>query len=112
MRSRPCDGASESTPWRSRDRPFSPTHNSRRGGLKEAAAIAERVRAANADLIPPRLLLANLYVSQGRLAEAQTLVGEVRGINPELTAEHAATRMAAVGGREEIIARLRSAGLP
>jgi hypothetical protein len=81
------------------------------GRTEEAEALAQQVRAANPDLIRPRLLLANLYAAQDRLAEARTMVAEIRAINPELTAEQA-LRSGPAGGREEMIANLRRAGLP
>lgn len=81
------------------------------GRTEEAAAIAERERAANPDEIRLRLLLAYLYAGQDRLAEARTPVAEVRAINPELTAEQA-TRVTPSGQREEVIENLRRAGLP
>ncbi len=78
--------------------------------LTRRVVIAERIRAENAEALGARRVLASLFASQGRLAEARTLIAEVRAINPELTAGHAAVRMP--GGREETIENPRRAGLP
>ena len=73
----------------------------------------EQVRAANTDLILPRIPLAVLYESEGRHEEARALAQEILRVNPDLTAE-SATKLALVGAfkSEDAIDHLRSAGLP
>ncbi len=87
------------------------------GREQEAVELWERIRAANPDLIHPRIFLMTAYEKADRLEEARALAREIRAINPELTAEVAAVSFwkaepssaAAVAERRE---RLRRAGLP
>jgi TolB-like protein len=54
------------------------------GQQEEAVAIWERMRAANPDLIQPRLPLIVHYGRLGDWETARTLAEEVRAVNPEL----------------------------
>jgi len=59
----------------------------RTGRSDLARELFERIRDANADMVPPRLVLALHHVERGQLEAARSLVDEVRAINPDLTAE-------------------------
>jgi len=81
------------------------------GRRDEAAAFLERSIAESSDLIPPRLVLAGIYASEGRQADAKNLVAEIRRINPELRADEAVV-VIPPALRAEWIGHLRRAGLP
>ena len=51
--------------------------------------LIERVRVANPDLVPPRLVLAYQYHGDGEQARVAELGAEIRRINPALSAEAA-----------------------
>ena len=59
------------------------------GRIDEAVLLWEQAREANADLILPRLELADYYARNGRTKEARVLAGEIRRVNPEMTADFA-----------------------
>lgn len=87
------------------------------GRVEVAQEMYERIRASNSDLIIPRLLLVEMYESQGRHREAQILVQEVLRVNPELTVDLVLSSgpIAAfieAGQKGELRERLRSAGFP
>ena len=87
------------------------------GRTEIARGLYERIRASNPDLIFARLTLADLYESQGRHDEAQTLVREILRINPELTADLVVGSRLVAGfldpdQKAELRDRLHRAGLP
>ena len=87
------------------------------GRTEVALQLFERIRASNPDLIAPRLYLLAMYDSRGRDDEAQTLVQEILGVNPELTADLVANSgpvavMFDARERTELRDQLRRAGLP
>ena len=91
--------------------------NLRVGRTDVATKFFEQIRVSNSDLVGPRLQLAAIYQSQGRVDEAQTLVQEILRINPELTAELLVTSGPVAlmfdGRRKaELRDQLRRAGLP
>lgn len=61
--------------------------NAQAGRTEVAEQLYERIRASNSDLIVPRLRLLQLYDSQSRYDEAQTLAEEILRVNPALTAD-------------------------
>ena len=71
----------------------------------------ERVRAANPDLLPPRVSLALHYERSGRHDEARALVQEILHVNPDFDSDYAAFLL---GGKlsGENLALLQQAGLP
>ncbi len=87
------------------------------GREQQAVILWERVRAANPDLIHPRVHLLLAYENGGRSEDAEILVEEIQAINPEITAAIAAVDFwLAESGDPEVVAarreRLRRAGLP
>ncbi len=87
------------------------------GRTDEAVLLWEQAREANADLILPRLELADYYVRNGRTEEARVLAGEIRRVNPEMTADFArqVAGRAMARGPEAAFAlgeNMRRAGLP
>lgn len=87
------------------------------GRTGEAVELWEQAREANADLVLPRMELANHYAAVGRIDEARALVEEVRRASPELTAERAQQLAARSMGRDPgeartVRDRLTKAGLP
>ncbi len=84
----------------------------------KAVELWERVRAANQDLLLPRVGLVAVYESQARREDAQAVVQEILHLNSNLSAELLmelpATRLLAPGAarRAEIVEHLRNAGLP
>jgi tetratricopeptide (TPR) repeat protein len=86
------------------------------GRTEEAVALWERARETNADLIFPRVSLADYYVAAGRLDEARVLLEEIRRVSSDLTAEQAATLGRRFGRSPDeavtLTENLRRAGLP
>jgi adenylate cyclase len=86
------------------------------GRVEEAVAYWERAREMNADLIFPRVSLADYYVSVDRLDKARLLLEEIRRVNPDLTAEGAGALARRFGRTpEQAVAlgeNLRRVGLP
>ncbi len=78
------------------------------GNRERAIDLFEEVRASNPDLVLRRLSLAAAYEQDGRHEEAQTLVREMRAVQPRLSVEEVVARPA-LG---EIANELRSAGRP
>jgi TolB-like protein/class 3 adenylate cyclase len=89
----------------------------RTGRTDEALELFEQSRAANPDLLLPRIHLAYHRAEAGRLDEARVLVEELLRIDPQLTVQKAAelaSRWDTVS-REERVAQgeaLREVGLP
>jgi tetratricopeptide (TPR) repeat protein len=81
------------------------------GREDEAQASWQALRSENPDALIVRVRLAGLYESQGRHAEAQTLVAEIQAVNPDLRADDAAL-IAPPPQRTDLAAKLRRAGLP
>jgi TolB-like protein/DNA-binding winged helix-turn-helix (wHTH) protein len=77
-----------------------------------AAELYQRVREANPDIVPPRLVLIAHFVEEGELAKAREVAGEVRRINPELTAELALRTYPFALRTRELVAAFRAGGLP
>jgi TolB-like protein/DNA-binding winged helix-turn-helix (wHTH) protein/Tfp pilus assembly protein PilF len=81
-----------------------------------ARELFERIRDANADMVPPRLVLALHHFERGELQAARSLVDEVRAINPDLTAELALRIYAPARGdpgeAERAVVAWRAVGLP
>ena len=84
--------------------------NFQAGRIDEAVELWERVRAANPDLLRPRLLLALHYERIGRHDEARASVQEILGVNPDFDGDYAAFLTG--GLSDENLALLRKAGLP
>ncbi len=87
------------------------------GRTREAVEAWEQVRAANADIILPRIVLAWIYELEGRHDEAATLTREVLRVNPNLTAESAFNLVPTGNSFSDsesarIKAALRTAGFP
>ncbi len=83
------------------------------GRTEKAVELWEQARAANTDMILPRIALAVFYESEGRHEEAHALAQEILRVNRDLTAESATDLALALGfDRDEAIDHLRSAGLP
>jgi TolB-like protein/class 3 adenylate cyclase/Tfp pilus assembly protein PilF len=89
--------------------------NLRAGREEEAVRLWERARSANPDLIFARVALASHYEQRDRREEARAAVEEILRVNPELTAEQAASLAYAGSDSDyfaEVEASLRRAGLP
>ena len=87
------------------------------GRSDEAVALFEQARAANPELLLPRIHLAYHHAAAGRIDEARGLVAEMLRINPELTVERAAelaSRWESVSPEERAVrdANLGRADLP
>jgi TolB-like protein/DNA-binding winged helix-turn-helix (wHTH) protein/Tfp pilus assembly protein PilF len=84
-----------------------------RGGRRELAAeIFERVRAANPDIVPPRLALLAHHFDAGDREGAGRIAREILAINPGLTAKRA-LRIYPLALREPgVVETFRAAGLP
>ena len=85
--------------------------NFQAGRIDEAVELWERVRAANPDLLQPRVVLARHYERSGRHEEARAVVQEILRVNPDFDCDYAAFLL---GGQlsDENLALLRKAGLP
>ena len=88
------------------------------GRIREGVELLEQVRSANRDNVLARLGLVAYYEREGRHEEAQTVVGEILLVVPDLTVERA---MQLIPGWEDLLgpqdfARapndFRAAGLP
>ena len=60
------------------------------GNREKGVELMEQVRAENPDFLIGRIFLAAYYETEGRHAEARTLVREIRQVVPDLTADEAA----------------------
>jgi tetratricopeptide (TPR) repeat protein len=83
------------------------------GGRTDLAVdLFERVRDANPEIVPPRLVLLVHHAENGEPARAQELAREIRGINPDLTAEQALRIYPFALRTPGLVETFRSAGLP
>lgn len=88
------------------------------GRKERAARLWEEIRAANPDLIAPRIPLVTYYEKRGRHQEARAVAAEILAVNPAMTAQAAMDvfpGVTALIGAEETVqfrTRLRHAGLP
>ncbi len=85
--------------------------NFQAGRIDEAVELWERVRAANPELLRPRVSLALQYGRSGRHDEARAVVQEILSVNPDFDGDYANFFS---GGNlsDENRALLREAGLP
>jgi TolB-like protein/DNA-binding winged helix-turn-helix (wHTH) protein/Tfp pilus assembly protein PilF len=85
------------------------------GRRAQGLELIERVRVANPDMIPPRLVLAYQYQGDGEQARVEALGAEIQRINPGLTAESALTIFPYArrdpARRARALAAFRAAGL-
>jgi adenylate cyclase len=88
------------------------------GRKEEGVEFFERLRTANPEVLPPRVLLAGYYEGEGQHAKAAAAVQEILRVVPDLTAERAMDLLPglerAVSSEEfaEFPDNLRKAGLP
>ncbi len=85
--------------------------NFQAGRIDEAVELWERVRAANPELLRPRVSLALHYGRIGRHDESRAVVQEILSVNPDFDCDYANFFW---GGNlsDENLALLREAGLP
>ena len=84
--------------------------NFQAGRIDEAVDLWERIRAANPELLQPRVPLALHYERIGRHDKARAVVQEMLRVNPDFDCDYAAFLTG--GLSEENLALLRKAGLP
>ncbi len=86
------------------------------GRTQEAKNLWERSREANPANVSARLWLSYQYITEGQQERAEQLVREVLTALPEMTAEQALDSWYLYAYRpepaEQMIAKLRQAGLP
>jgi adenylate cyclase len=81
------------------------------GRRENAVDLLEQVRAANPEILPGQAYLAYHYEDIGNHAEAARIVKEIYAVNPDLTPEMTIHWLAPLADPDEIMERLRSAGL-
>jgi adenylate cyclase len=87
----------------------------RAGQMDRAVDLWEAARAANPDLLSPRLFLIEYYANDGNAGKARELAAEVLRGHPDVTAELASqfvTRFGRTGDSATLASSLRTAGLP
>ena len=87
--------------------------NSLTGRVSEAVALLEELRIANPDMLSGEAVLVDLYVSQGELEKARSVVTDMLRVNPALTQESFGEWMEDAHPRgARVLRNLRLAGLP
>ncbi len=81
------------------------------GSRARAVELIEQVRAANPDILPAQAFLAYHYQRIGNHAEAVRIVQEIRAISPDLTAEMTLQWLRPLADSQDVVTRLREAGL-
>lgn len=81
------------------------------GSRARAVELIEQVRAANPDILPAQAFLAYHYQRIGNHAEAVRIVQEIRAISPDLTAEMTLQWLRPLADPQDVVTRLREAGL-